>query len=78
MKDDIAQLFLKYGMQPPKTWTSRKPYYVPKWDCFAIRRMTDGIYVCKCLDRLYCKYEICNFFKTRETYYAERIEDEEY
>ena len=77
MKDDIAQLFLQYGMKPPKPWVKKPPLYKPKWDCFAFREIDPDEYVCGCLDRLYCKYEKCKFFKTRGEYYAKRYGEKE-
>lgn len=76
MPESVAVIFQRYGMDPPKPWTNKKPLYVPKWDCFSIRRLSEDTYVCGCLDRLYCKYENCKFYKPRGESYEKRNNEE--
>ena len=78
MKEPIGLLFKKYGMRPPKPWVKRRPLYQPKEDCFAFREINEDTYTCGCLDKLYCKYEICKFYKTRSEYYGERDNEKQY
>lgn len=62
-------VFAKYGMPIPKT---DKVYVInrpPRKDCFAYLPEI-GIYGEKCnaLNRLYCKCEDCDFYKTDEEF----------
>ena len=42
-----------------------------KTDCFAYRPERIRINPCSALDDLYCKCEICSFYKTKEQFDAE-------
>ena len=41
-------------------------------DCFAI---SDDMKSCKCLSKLYCKKEHCNFYKSKKEINVRNIED---
>jgi len=62
----IEEIFIEYGFDPPRRWDSRQlPVYKPRFDCFGFipDRMDPNVGKCSALNRLYCRYEKCDFFK---------------
>ena len=73
----MYMVFAKYGMQVPKKWERHRPLYKPKYDCFAYLNAPGKGEDCGCLNRLYCKYEVCSFYKKQGEQNAKRNSKEE-
>ena len=63
------EIWEKYGYKPPKPWSAKgKKAGSPKKDCFGYLPPRDGSFkgnkeLCTALNRLYCVYEECSFYK---------------
>ena len=69
MRDEqVDDIFIKYGYKPPKPWRKTKKLYDPNRDCFAYfpPLMENRSAECSALNRLYCRYEQCSFYKPFE------------
>ena len=67
-EESFMELFARYGYYPLLPW---KPKVVqePYIDCFAYRRSpSDTGEKCTALNRVFCRYEDCHFYKDKKRY----------
>ena len=62
----INDVFEMHGYKPPKPWNGKRlPKFEPKTDCFGYvpPGTRKQIPKCSALNKLYCRYEECSFYK---------------
>lgn len=62
----VNEIWEKYGYVPPKMWDGRRlPKYEANTDCFGYfpARTERDLPKCTALNKLYCRYEKCRFYK---------------
>lgn len=66
--EEMGRVLKKYGYEvPPEEDPSKVMIFEPKHDCFAFVSLGSRD-ICSALKRMYCRYEQCHFYKTREEY----------